>query len=72
MDFLQSTPMYEVVSHLIYAASSQQVTHVWVEGRMLLENSRFVYMDLDDIIDRAKNWAVRIAAGRGAIGAQTL
>ncbi len=69
MDFLQSTPMYDVVSHLIYAASSQQVTHVWVGGRMLLEDSSFTGMDLDEIIDRAKRWAVRIAAGRGATGA---
>lgn len=72
MDFLQSTPMYDVVSHLIYSVSSQQVTHVWVGGRMLLENSEFVHMDLDDIIDRAKHWAVRIAAGPGAMGTQTL
>lgn len=72
MDFLQSTPMYEVVSQLIYAASSQQVTHVWVGGRMLLENSRFIHLDLDDIIDRAKHWAVRIAADSGAKGAHAL
>lgn len=69
MDSLQTTPMYDVVSHLIYAASSQQVTHVWVGGRMLLEKSEFVYMDLDDIIDRAKHWAVRIKAESSAVGA---
>ena len=72
MDSLQTTPLYNVVSHLIYAASSQQVTHVWVGGRMLLNNSEFVHMDLDDIIDRAKHWAVRIAAEPGVKGAQAL
>jgi 5-methylthioadenosine/S-adenosylhomocysteine deaminase len=61
LDSLQTTPMYDVVSHLIYAASSQQVTHVWVGGRMLLQASQFLYMDADDIMDRANYWAKRIA-----------
>jgi 5-methylthioadenosine/S-adenosylhomocysteine deaminase len=56
---------------LIYAASSQQVSHVWVGGRMLLENNSFVYMDSDDIIDRARYWATRISAGSSATGAST-
>lgn len=60
LDSLQTTPMYDVVSHLIYAASSQQVSHVWVGGRMLLEDKRFLHMDTDDIMDRANYWAKRI------------
>lgn len=71
MSALQTTPMYDVVSHLIYAASSQQVSHVWVAGRMLLEDSEFLYMDLNDIIDRARQWAVRIAAGPNTAGLNT-
>ena len=62
LDSLQTTPMYDVVSHLIYAASSQQVTHVWVGGRMLIQDKQFLYMDTGDIIDRANDWAKRIAA----------
>jgi 5-methylthioadenosine/S-adenosylhomocysteine deaminase len=61
LDSLQTTPMYDVVSHLIYAASSQQVTHVWVGGRMLLCDTQFQYLDTGDIIDRANHWAERIA-----------
>jgi 5-methylthioadenosine/S-adenosylhomocysteine deaminase len=60
LDKLQTTPMYDVVSHLIYAASSQQVTHVWVGGRMLLQDKQFLYMDEDEIMDRANDWARRI------------
>lgn len=61
LDSLQTTPMYDVVSHLIYAASSQQVSHVWVSGRMLLRDGQFLYMDTDDIMDRANHWAKRIS-----------
>lgn len=61
LDSLQTTPMYDVVSHLIYAASSQQVSHVWVGGRMLLQDAQFLFMDTGDIMDRANYWAKRIA-----------
>ncbi len=62
LDSLQTTPMYDVVSHLIYAASSQQVSHVWVGGRMLMQDKQFLYMDTGDIMDRANYWAKRIAS----------
>ena len=65
LDSLQTTPIYDVVSHLIYAASSQQVSHVWVGGRMLLQNGQFLHLDVDDIIDRAKFWAEQITVKPG-------
>ena len=65
MDSLQTTPMYDVISHLIYAASSQQVSHVWVGGRMLLQDAQFPHLDVDGIIGRAGYWAERIKAENG-------
>jgi 5-methylthioadenosine/S-adenosylhomocysteine deaminase len=72
MDSLQTTPMFDVVSHLIYAASSQQVSHVWVGGRMLLQDGQFLYLDTDEIIGRARSWARRIATDNGMTGVQIL
>ena len=62
LDSLQTTPMYDVVSHLIYAASSQQVSHVWVNGRMLLQDKEFLFLNTGDIMDRANYWAKQIAS----------
>lgn len=62
LDSLHTTPMYDVVSHLIYTVSSQQVSHVWVGGRMLIQDGGFLHMDVDEIIDRAKHWEQRITA----------
>ena len=62
LNSLHTTPMYDVVSHIIYAASSQQVSHVWVGGRMLLEDKQFLHLDTEDIMDRANYWAKRIAS----------
>lgn len=72
LDTLQTTPMYDVVSHLIYAASSQQVSHVWVGGRMLLQDGEFLHLDVNDIIGRAKYWAQQIKTITGVAGVQTL
>lgn len=72
MDSLQTTPMYDVVSNLIYAASSQQVSHVWVGGQMLLQDEKFLHIDVDDIKERANNWAQRIAAENGMAGVKML
>ena len=62
LDSLQTTPMYDVVSHLIYAASSQQVSHVWVGGRMLLQDQQFLHINTGDIMQRANDWARRITS----------
>jgi 5-methylthioadenosine/S-adenosylhomocysteine deaminase len=70
LDSLQTTPMYDVISHLIYAVSSQQVSHVWVAGRMLLKDGEFLHLDVNDIIDRANQWAGRIATRTGVAGVQ--
>ena len=70
LDALQTTPMYDVVSHLIYAASSQQVSHVWVAGQLLLENGQLLRMDSADIINRAQHWAERITTEVRVAGAQ--
>jgi len=72
LDALQTTPMYDVVSHLIYAASSQQVSHVWVAGQLLLENGHLIRMESADIINRAQHWAERIATEVRVAGAQIL
>jgi 5-methylthioadenosine/S-adenosylhomocysteine deaminase len=72
LDALQTTPMFDVVSHLVYAASSQQVSHVWVGGRILLRDGEFLHLDIDDIIARARYWAQRIVSKNGMTGAHTL
>lgn len=70
LDSLHTTPMYDVVSHLVYAASSQQVSHVWVGGRMLLQDKQFVDLNIVDIMERANHWARRIASETRATRSQ--
>jgi 5-methylthioadenosine/S-adenosylhomocysteine deaminase len=49
-------PVFDPVSHLVYAAGREHVTHVWVDGKPKLENRRLVDLDPDDLAARAAYW----------------
>ena len=59
---LNSQPVYNVISQLVYATGSSQVSDVWVGGRHQLDNERFTHINSDNIIARSNEWRDRIAA----------
>ena len=58
---LETLPLYDVVSHLAYAAGREHVTHVWVEGRARVADGELVDLDPRDIADKARWWQARLA-----------
>ncbi len=52
----ETTPCFDPVSHLIYAASRRQVSHVWVGGEILLQNGMPVRVHEKEILEKAKAW----------------
>jgi 5-methylthioadenosine/S-adenosylhomocysteine deaminase len=56
----ETQPCYDVVSHLVYAAGREQVSHVWVGGEMLLESGRQVRLNPAEVLERAKAWQTRL------------
>lgn len=59
---LNSQPVYDVVSQLVYTANSSQVSDVWVAGKHQLENSNLVHINTDRVLERSNEWRARIAA----------
>ena len=59
---LNLTPCYDPVSHLVYTASREQVSHVWVNGRILLEDKELTTMNPSELQYRTAYWQERIAA----------
>jgi 5-methylthioadenosine/S-adenosylhomocysteine deaminase len=53
-------PVYNVTSHLVYAASREQVTDVFVAGKPLLRNGALTTLDEAAVIARAQEWRNRI------------
>ncbi len=57
-------PVYEPLAQLVYAASPEQVSHVWVAGRPLLEAGRLTQTDPDMLMARCEQ---RQHDSRGAV-----
>ena len=53
---LETLPCFDPVSHLVYAAGREHVTHVWVAGRSRVAGRRLVDLDEQDLQDKARWW----------------
>ncbi len=53
-------PCYDPQSHLVYAAGREHVSHVWVNGELVVDNGNLTTMDTNDVLARAAFWHDRI------------
>jgi 5-methylthioadenosine/S-adenosylhomocysteine deaminase len=58
---LETLPRFDAVSHLVYAAGREHVSHVWVEGRARVTARRLTGIDEDDLRTRALWWQERLS-----------
>ena len=49
-------PCYDVLSHLVYVAGRENVTHVWVGGRLLMHEREFDNPALQRLEGRSRLW----------------
>ena len=61
---LELAPCYDPISHLVYAAGREHVSHVWVNGKMLLNQWELTTLDEQEILRRAGFWREQIATTR--------
>lgn len=54
------TPCYDIYSHLVYAISANDVSHVMINGNMLMQDRKMLTLDQDDIKARARSIAQNI------------
>jgi len=59
---LNSQPMYDVASQLVYTANASQVTDVWVAGKHQLDNGKLAHINTDTLSERSNEWRDRIRA----------
>jgi len=60
MDVLESQPLYNVVSQLVYATGRHQVSDVWLAGVRKVENGKLLNMDRAALLEKAGYWQARI------------
>lgn len=58
---IATQPVFNPISHIVYAADRSQVDFVWVNGEMLLKNKQFTRIDLAAIKAKARFWREKIA-----------
>ncbi|MEM7466610.1 MAG: TRZ/ATZ family hydrolase [Pseudomonadota bacterium] len=63
LDFSQvaSKPLYDVVSQIVYAGHRDQVKHVWVAGKQVVDNHQLTLFDEQSIKFSAQQWQEKIA-----------
>ncbi len=54
------TPCYDVVSHLIHAASREHVSHVWVNGELVVDGGQLTHLDPQELAAKAEAWGHKL------------
>ncbi len=67
LDAIETQPLYDVISQLIYATGRQQVTDVWIGGRHKLRDRVLVDLDPVELMSNAVRWRNRLR-GEAATG----
>ncbi|MGZ8152993.1 MAG: TRZ/ATZ family hydrolase [Methylovulum sp.] len=57
---LETQPLYCPISQIVYAASRQQVTDVWIAGKRLLNQRQLTTMNSDDLKAKIVEWQRRL------------
>ena len=61
---VSTQPVYDPLSQIVYAASREQVSDVWVAGQRLLQNRVLTTIDEKRVIAKAQEWRDKIVAYR--------
>jgi 5-methylthioadenosine/S-adenosylhomocysteine deaminase len=60
LDALELQPCYDPLSHLVYAAGREHVSHVWVNGELRVERGRLTSLDANELVSKAAYWREKI------------
>ncbi len=60
LDTIESQPLYDPVSHIVYAANRNQITDVWVAGKQLLKNRELTTIEEKSVLKKSREWQEKI------------
>ena len=61
LNHLSTQPVYNPISQIVYSASRQQITDVWVEGQARVVNGELQNVDVSQILNNASLWGQRLS-----------
>ncbi len=57
---IETIPLYEPLSQIVYAADRRQISNVWVAGKRLLKDRKLTTLKYDELIENTKLWEKKI------------
>jgi len=60
MNHIETMPLYDPISQLVYSASRKQVQHLWVAGQALVKDGELTQINIQQLIAQAKQWQQQI------------
>lgn len=57
---IETQPVFDVISQIVYAAGREQVSHVWVDGRCLMRERQLTGLQMDELEEKTRWWQQRI------------
>ncbi len=61
LDAIETQPMYNVISQLVYATGRHQVSDVWIAGARKLRDGVLEDLDPNEIREKARRWRERLS-----------
>lgn len=62
LDEIETLPLYDPISDLVYSASRHQVSDVWIAGRQVLNERELTTFEPDELRRTARAWRERLAS----------
>lgn len=60
LNTIETQPVYNPIATIIYAASRHNVSHVWVNGKLLLNDREFCTIDPDALLPKTAEWQQKL------------
>ena len=57
---IETIPLYEPLSQIIYAADRRQISDVWIAGKRLLDNKKLTTLKYEQLIEKLMLWEKKI------------
>jgi len=60
MQQIETQPIYDILSQLVYSVSRERVTDVWVAGKHLLKSRALTSLDIRDVAAKTVLWRDKV------------
>jgi 5-methylthioadenosine/S-adenosylhomocysteine deaminase len=57
---IETAPVFDPLSQIVYSAGRNQVTDVWVNGHQVLKSTELTTLDKETILEKAQNWGEKL------------